>query len=200
MPRATRGFEVNDITLYRPAPDMADGDADSGLEVSKFNAPSAVSGLLDFGPPGPTAARLHAAVSYRNLPALSWRYSQDGAAWTVITSSVLAGSATDAALPAHSCAYASETPATTLSSGGIQARYWQVSIQDSDVRAGAGWQCGGFAHASSMVGLMEIWAENAGGTRLVELITLPIATGTVTLGEVITVITDAIKETTAGEK
>ena len=200
MPRATRGFEVNDITLYRPAPELADGDTESGLAVSKFNAASAVSGLLDFGPAGPTVARLHAVVNYRNAPALSWRYSQDGAAWTAITSSVLAGSATDAALPAHGCEYVGETSATTLSGGGIQARYWQVSIQDSDVRDGANWQCGGFAHSSSSAGLMEVWAENAGGTRLIELNKLPIAMGTVTLGAVITVTSDAVKATAAGEK
>lgn len=200
MPRATHGFQVNDITQYRPAPTLADGRNDTGQEASRYNAPSAFSGLLDLGPLASGAARLHAIVNYRNAPLLSWRYSQDGVAWTAVTSSVLAGSATDAALPLHGCLYSSETPVTTLTGAGIQARYWQVSIQDSDVRLGGSWQCGGYSHAASAVGLMEIWAENASGARLVELITLPLALETVTLIDAATVIGDGAQAFAAGER
>ena len=199
MPRAARGFQVNDITQYRPAPELADGAADTGVEVSLYNAPSAISGLLDFGPLAATAARLHAIVNYRNAPLMAWRYSQDGAAWTTVTSSVLAGSATDAALPGRSCLYGSATTVTTLSSGGIQARFWQVSIQDSDVRTGGVWQCGGYSHAASAAGLMEMWAEDASGARLIELITLPLALETVTVTDGPTVIGDGVQEFAAGE-
>ena len=198
MPRATQGFEVNDLTQYRPAPMLADRDATTGFEASKFNAPSAVSGLLDFGPMVAAAVRLHAIASYRNAPTLTWRYSQDGAAWTEVTSSVLAGSVTDAALPPHHCAYSSETTATTLSAG-IQARYWQASIQDDDVRVGAYWQCGGFAHSASAAALVEIWAEDANGTRLIELRLLPIAVGTAALSDVAAVVSESVQESVTGE-
>ena len=198
MPRAVHGFQVNDITQHRPAPTLADGSDETGVDGSRYNAPSAISGLLDFGPLAEKAARLCAIVEYRNAPVLSWRYSQDGAAWTAVTSSVLMGSATDAALPAHHCLYCSETPVTTLSGGGIQARYWQISIQDSDVRTGGLWECGGSTQAVSTAGLIEIWAENGSGARLVEWIYLPLAAESVTLTDAPMGSGDGVVEFAAG--
>ncbi len=199
MPRVTWGFEVNDLTQYRPAPTLADGSAVTGLDVSRYNAPSAVSGLLDFGASGAKAARLHAVVKYRNAPLLTWRYSQDGAAWTEASSGVLSGSVTDAALPTHRCQYHNETPVTTLANGGISARYWQVSIQDSDVLTGASWECGGYGRSSTSAGLTELWAVDANGHRLVEPGLLTLATETAQRGDLVVTTGDRIKVTAAGE-
>ena len=200
MPRAVEGFQINDLSQYRPAPNLADGDTGSGLEAARFNSvTSAASGVLDFGPSPGTAAKLHAAVRYRNTAGFAWRYSQDGVTWTAVNSSVSAGNTTDAAFPAHACQYSGETCVTTLGGSGITARYWQASVQDSDLRAGSGWQCGGSGFPSSRAGLMEIWAENGSGTRLREWNILPCAKRAVLIDGRGAVSGDAVLETASGE-
>ena len=198
MPRAVEGFQVNDLTIYRPALELADGDASSGVEASQAgSATSGVSGLLDFGPLPPSAVKLHATVKYKNSATFGWRYSQDGVTWTAATTG--AGGATDTPLAGHNCLYKPETRATTLTGTGIRARYWQASIQDSDIRTGNSWQCGGLGRPSSEAGLMEIWAEDANGNRLLEGMILPFAQERVGPNDTETTVGDRTTESAAGE-
>ena len=168
MPKFAYGYAVDDLALYRANQLLADGNTASGVDYAKLNtAVSGLSAVLDLGATPPAAVRLRATVRYQNTPSIIWHSSTDGTAWTAASSSVTAGSATDAALAAHTCAYGNADCVTTLAGSGITARYWRVSVQDSDTANGSAWRCGG-VRPSSKAGVAELWAEDSDGNRLPE--------------------------------
>ena len=179
MPKFAYGYAVDDLTQYRANQLLADGSATTGADYAKLNAAvSGLSAVLDLGATPPAASKLKAAMRYQNTLGIVWHHSSDGTTWTAASSSVTAGGTTDAALTAHTCAYSSVDCVTTLAGAGITARYWRVSVQDSDTANGSAWRCGG-VRPSSKVGLAEVWAEDSNGNHLPEFQQILLAQETV---------------------